>query len=125
MALLLRHAASKSITCPTLLFSLGSLDDSLVLGDILVLGAHALEDCGSLCGELAPHADSLAVLVEQEGERHAGEGQEGRDGAGPVDAEVLVHVRREERECSAKEGTQNRVCGQDRGSEDDVWKRVR
>ena len=70
--------------------------------------------------ELALHADLRAVPVEQDGEGHARQGEEGRDAAGPVDAEVVEHVRREEREGGAEEGPQHRVGGQHGGGEDDV-----
>lgn len=106
-------AISSSTAHATLLLVLLSFGDSLVLCDDDVLGAHALEDGGSLGGKLAPHADALAILVEEEREGHASQGEEGGDGAGPVDAEIFVHVGGEEGESGAKERSEDRVGSED------------
>lgn len=87
---------------------------------LLGLAAQLLEEGGGLGGVLAAGADGRAVLVEEEGEGNAGEGQEGGDRRGPVDSEVLVHVRREEREGGTEEGAKDCVSSQDGGSEDEV-----
>ena len=96
------------------------LSQGFVLSDGFALGAHPLEDSRSFGGKLALHADSLAVLVEQEGEGHAGKRQEGRDGAGPVVAQIFVHVGGEEGECSTKQGSKDRVGGKDRSGKNDI-----
>ena len=79
----------------------------------LVLGHDLLQHVGRLGRVLALGADLFAVAVEEEGKGDTGDSQEGGYRAGPVDAEVLVHVGRKERESSAKEGTEDRVGGQD------------
>lgn len=89
--------------------------------DIFLLPRHDLfEERVGFGGKLAALANYGAVGVEEEGERDAGEGKEGRDGAGPVDAEVCVHLGGEEGEGGTEEGAQDRVGGEDGGGEDGV-----
>lgn len=64
---------------------------------------HPHQHLGGLGGKFALHADGRAVPVEQEWEGQASNSEECRDRAGPVDAQVLVHGRREQRERGAEE----------------------
>lgn len=73
-----------------------------------------------LRGELAACADSRAILVEEEGERHTGESKEGGDAGCPVDTEILVHVGGEEREGGTEEGSDDGVGSQNGSGEDGV-----
>ena len=69
--------------------------DCLVTSLTLGLRGHGLDLAHELVrfgGVLALCPDLGTVLVEQEWERDAGNGQEGRDGGRPVDAQVVVHV---------------------------------
>lgn len=92
----------------------------LVLNWLRVLGADVLHHASRLGRVLALGTNPFAITIEEEGEGDARYGQEGWNRAGPVDAEVLVHVGREQREDSAKERTEHRVGGQDRGGVDEV-----
>lgn len=87
---------------------------------LVLLGAHLGEHVGGLGGVLAPHADLVTIAVEEEGEGHTRDSQERRERAGPVDAQVVVHVGGEEGERGAKERTQDRVGSKNGGGEDDV-----
>ena len=62
----------------------------------------------------------MPVAIEQEGKRHADEGEKGGDGAGPVDAETVVHAGGEKGERGAEEGAQDAVGGEDAGGVDGV-----
>ena len=81
---------------------------------------HLCERLRRLRSVLAPRPDQVAILPEDEGERHASEREEGRDGRGPVNAEVGIHVSGEERESGAEERAEDRVGGQHGGGEDGV-----
>lgn len=116
---LLLVLASNAAATPLLLSRL-SLLHGLILRDFDVLGLDALEDLGGLGGKLALGADAVTVLPEEEGEGKAGHSQEGGDGAGPLVAEIVVHVGGEERECRTKERSKDRVGGQNRGGKDDI-----
>ena len=94
-------------------------------GTLLVLSClgsrHHLGKCRSgLSSVLAPRADQVAVLPEDEGERHASKRKKGGDGRGPVDTEIGIHVSGEEREGGAEKRAEDRVGGQNRGGEDGV-----
>lgn len=56
------------------------------------LEADLLHEGFGLGGVFALFADGGAVFVEEEGEGETGEGEEGGDGRGPVDAEGSVHL---------------------------------
>lgn len=68
------------------LLQLCSLHHGIVLGNIDMLRHNLLQHIACLGGVLALGADPVTILVEQERERHTGEGQESGDGTGPVDA---------------------------------------
>ena len=92
----------------------------LLLALFLLVSLDLLHERERLGSKLAALADGRAVLVEEKGERQAHEGEERGDGRGPVDAEAVVHVGREERERGAEERSKDRVGGEDRGGKDGV-----
>jgi hypothetical protein len=79
-----------------------------------------LHESKRLCGVLALLADGGAVFVEEEWHGHAHESEEGGDGRGPVDSEVVVHLGREKREGGTEERTQDSVGCEHGGCEDGV-----
>lgn len=98
--------AGCSLQCLALssfLLLLLNLLDSLVLGDLDVLGSHFRKNSRGFGGILALGTDPVTVLVEESGEGNASQSQEGRDGARPVDTQVLVHVGGEQWESGTKE----------------------
>lgn len=50
-------------------------------------------------------------MPKDDGDGHEDEGDGTEEGAGPVDAHGVEHVRREEGEDGAEEGAQEGVCG--------------
>ena len=89
--------------------------DLLALVVDVLTRADLLHNVHGLLRVLALGADARAVAVEQEGEGHAGEGEEGRHAGGPVHAEVVEHLGGEEREGGAEEAAQDRVGREHRG----------
>lgn len=61
--------------------------------------------------KLAPGSDPGPVAPKDDGDGHEDEGDAAEEGAGPVDAQGVEHVRREEGEDGAEEGAQEGVCG--------------
>lgn len=66
--------------------------------------------------ERAPRPDARAVLVEDDGDGHEGEGDEAEEGASPIDAEGFEHVLAEEGEDGPGDGTKEGVCCDGGGS---------
>ena len=60
------------------------------------------------------------MAVHDEGEGHAGKRQERRDGRRPVYTDIIVHLRREEREHSADDRAQDSGGGEDGSRKDRV-----
>lgn len=85
----------------------------LALVDLAVRRVHLLEDPRRLGRVLAAGADLVAVFPKHDRERDAGQREERWDGRRPVEAEVAVHLGREEREGCAEEGAQNRIRSKD------------
>lgn len=67
--------------------------------------------------ELTPLADLGALEVEEDGHGNEDGGDAAEQGAGPLNAHALEHVRREEREAGAAEGAEEGVCRDGGGGE--------
>ena len=61
--------------------------------------------------KLAPGSDPGPVAPKDDGDGHEDEGDAAEEGAGPVDAQRVEHIRREEGKDGAGEGAQEGVCG--------------
>lgn len=69
---------------------------------------------------LAPLPDRRAIAIEDERKRRAEQGQKRRNRRRPVDAQVVVHVRREQREDGREDGAHEDSPRQNRRGEDGV-----
>lgn len=80
---------------------------------ITALLARTRRDAGRILRqrgrERRPRPDAGTVLVEDDGDGDEGEGDEAEEGAGPVDAEGVEHVRAEEGEDGAADGAEEGV----------------
>ena len=65
-----------------------------------------------VAGPLAGHPDACAILVEQDGNGHERACEKPKERARPADAEIDIHGSREERERSAKHGTNEIISGE-------------
>lgn len=66
-------------------------------------------------GKLAPVAQLLAVLEEQEWEGHHGDGQERQQRRRPLVTQLMVHLHTKEREGGGERASDKGVGGQDTG----------
>ncbi len=82
---------------------------------VLLLGEDALLVVVAAVGVLAVSADALAELPEEEGDGAAGEADAEEDGAGPLVAEVVVHLAGEEDDAGAPDGADEGLGGEGRG----------
>jgi hypothetical protein len=93
----------------------------IIVTPVLMLSRFdLLHDLHCLSRELALLSNLWAILVEQERERNAHQREKRRNGRGPVDTKVLIHVAREQRERGTEERPQNRVGSQHRRGVDRV-----
>lgn len=67
--------------------------------------------------KLTPLADLGTLEVEEDGDGDEDGGDAAEQGAGPLHAHALEHVRREEREAGAAERAEEGVCRDGRSSE--------
>ena len=65
-----------------------------------------------VAGPLAGHPDAGAILVQQDGNGHERAREKPKERARPADAEIDIHGSREERERSAKHGTNEIISGE-------------
>ena len=100
----MRSSLSLPSSSYTLLFR-----QSLVILLEASLTHQAINIFRALGTEFASLADRRAVLVKQERQRHTDEGQEGGHRRGPVDAEALIHVPREQRKGRAENIAQDDI----------------